>query len=346
MSLAKVDPDGLRDREWEKTALRECPPVPYVPEKDQVQETVSALKGQHLKTSIREDTTLHLSVWHNGTKEAMIMHVGLTMDTIKKCGHFQAYKEAQALYIAKKEVAKQAKDDLSLFDSVSKGSGKSKKSSKKAKEANAAAKASDPEMQATFLRDIKKAKDATENAKGMMTAAASKMFGFYANLLLVEAKYAWNKILEVQMEGNSYVDLQGVLHKGPRGVSHQSFEDCVMFRLLTLFPINAAEQEKYYLTNVLMKPQYVSVHQFVCHIEQLNAYIMQMPCFYNSPSANATTKPENVLFMEAELGSHMLPMCPIQWHDQYNLHKKGMMPLDMRLVLTSPEAIERVCTKE
>jgi hypothetical protein len=56
-------------------------------------------------------------------------------------------------------------------------------------EAKAAAKASDPEMQATFLANLKKAKEATENAKGAMTAAASKMFGFYANLLLVEAKY-------------------------------------------------------------------------------------------------------------------------------------------------------------
>ncbi len=34
------------------------------------------------------------------------------------------------------------------------------------------------------------------------------------------------------------------------------------------------------------------------------------------------------------------------WQDQYNLNKKGMMPLDMRLLLTSLEAIERVCTYE
>jgi hypothetical protein len=88
MSLAKVVSDGLRDRECKRTILRKCPPVPYVPEKDPVQETVSALKGQHLKTLIREDTTLHLSVWHNGTKEALLMHVGSTLDVIKKCGHF------------------------------------------------------------------------------------------------------------------------------------------------------------------------------------------------------------------------------------------------------------------
>jgi hypothetical protein len=71
-----------------------------------------------------------------------------------------------------------------------------------------------------------------------------------------------------------------------------------------------------------------------------------MPCFYYSPNANASTKPEKVPFTEAELGSHVLRMCPIQWQDQYNMNKNGMMPMDMRLFLTSPDAVEHVCTHE
>jgi hypothetical protein len=125
---------------------------------------------------------------------------------------------------------------------------------------------------------------------------------------------------------------------------HDSFNDCMMFHLLTAFPINAAEQEKYYILNILKKPQRVNVHQFVHRVEQLNAYISQMPSFYYSPNANASTKPENIPFMEAELGAHMLHMCPIQWQDQYNMNKKGMTPMDMRSLLTSLEAIEHVCT--
>ncbi len=50
--------------------------------------------------------------------------------------------------------------------------------------------------------------------------------------------------------------------------------------------------------------------------------------------------------MEAELGAHVLHMCPLQWQDQYNMNKKGMMPMDMCLLLTSLEAVERVCTYE
>jgi hypothetical protein len=119
-----------------------------------------------------------------------------------------------------------------------------------------------------------------------------------------------------------------------------------MFHLLNAFPINAAEQEKYYILNVLKKPQHTNVRHFVHCVEQLNAYIAQIPCFYYSPNANAITKPENVPFTEAELGAHVLRMCSIQWQDQYNMNKKGMTPMDMRLLLTSLEAIERDCTYE
>ncbi len=116
--------------------------------------------------------------------------------------------------------------------------------------------------------------------------------------------------------------------------------------LLTAFPINAAEQEKYYISNVLKKPQCINVRQFVRRVEQLNAYIAQMPCFYYSPNANASTKPENVPFTEAELEAHVLRMCHIQWQDQNNMNEKGMTPMDMRLLLTLLEAFKCVCTYE
>ncbi len=71
-----------------------------------------------------------------------------------------------------------------------------------------------------------------------------------------------------------------------------------------------------------------------------------MPCLYYSPNGNASIKPKIIPFTEAELGSHVLSMCPLQWQDQYNMNKKGMMLMDMRLLLNLLEAIKRVCTYE
>jgi hypothetical protein len=101
-----------------------------------------------------------------------------------------------------------------LLDRVtSKGAEKSKKSSRKAKKAEATAESPDPEMQANFLLDLKKAKEAAENAKGEMIPPANKMFQFYANLLSVEAKYTWNKIIQEQTQSDPYIDLQGVYER-------------------------------------------------------------------------------------------------------------------------------------
>jgi hypothetical protein len=119
-----------------------------------------------------------------------------------------------------------------------------------------------------------------------------------------------------------------------------------MFHLLAVFPNNAAKQEKYYLSNVLKKPQRVGVNQFVQCVEQLNAYVAQLPCWYYSPSYVTGMMSENVMFTEADLASPVLRMCLYQWQDQYNLHEKGTTPIDMHSLQASLKAIEHVCTPE
>jgi hypothetical protein len=211
-------------------------------------------------------------VWHkNKTREAFLMHVTAVLDALKKRGHFKDYEKAQKAFMEHKQAVKSAKAGLALLDGSSKGLGKSRKAKKaeakakeakaKAKEANAKSKEAegatkvpgDP-MKAAFQADHEKAKKAMEDAKGAMTAAASEMFMFYSNLLSPESKNSWNKIVIKQTESDLFVNLQGVSLEGLRGTSCKSFDNYVIFHLLTAFPINAAEQEKYYITNVLKKP--------------------------------------------------------------------------------------------
>jgi hypothetical protein len=68
MSLAKSVPNGLKPRKCKQTKLGEPPPVPYIPEKDKVQEEVAKLRNLQIKTLLEKDTTLNFPVWHeNGT---------------------------------------------------------------------------------------------------------------------------------------------------------------------------------------------------------------------------------------------------------------------------------------
>jgi hypothetical protein len=258
MSLTKAVPKGIRDKECERFALREHPPVPHVPENDPIQEKVSALKSdQSLKTTIGEDAELRLPIWHCGMREAFLMHVSTALDIIKKQGTFKAYKEAHKAYVEQCEVAKQAKAALAILTApTSKGekdskkaSGKNRsekeKASQKTKEGVALADAAAPELCTEYQATYEKASIAKETTKNKKEAAATKMFQLYANLLSLDAKYLWNKIVREQTEADPFKDLQGMSRKGPRGLTQESFGKCVMFPLLTVFPNNAAEQEKY-----------------------------------------------------------------------------------------------------
>jgi hypothetical protein len=249
------------DKECERFALQERPPVPYVLEKDPVQEMVSALKsGQSLKTTIGVDAELRLPIWHCGTRKAFLMHVSSALNAIKKRGTFKAFKEAHEAYVEQREVAKQAKAALALLLApTSKGEKASKKASEKIpvkksskkekvsqknKEGAALANAPTPELCNEYQALYNKATFTKETAKNKREAAATKMFQFYVNLLSLDAKYSWNKIVQEQTEADPFKDLQGISRKGPRGLSRESLDDCIMFHLLTVFPNNAAEQEK------------------------------------------------------------------------------------------------------
>jgi hypothetical protein len=133
MLIAKAVPKGIKDRECERFALQECPPVPYVPEKYPVQEMVSFLKSdQSLQMTIGADAELCLPIWHCGTREAFLMHVSSALDTIKKWGTFKAYEEAHEAYVEQREVAKEAKVNMSLFATTTSKGEKTKKGTEKA----------------------------------------------------------------------------------------------------------------------------------------------------------------------------------------------------------------------
>jgi len=63
MNMSKTPSDGLKAWECERTKLREPPPVPYVPIRDEVQDEVAKLRNMEIKTTLEKDTTLNFPVW-------------------------------------------------------------------------------------------------------------------------------------------------------------------------------------------------------------------------------------------------------------------------------------------
>jgi hypothetical protein len=198
MSLAKAAPDSLKDRECENMALHERPLIPYVPEKDGVQETVSSFKESHLKTLIKEGTELRVPIWHSGTREAFLIHVGSAQEAIEKKGYFKSFEEQFDEYSEKRGKVKELKKHLKVLKALAAQPQDPKETTVEADDDSSAT------LHAKAKAVLKEATLTAVEATTLHDKAAADMFQLYANLLSVDARYAWNKIVQEQTEADPY----------------------------------------------------------------------------------------------------------------------------------------------
>jgi hypothetical protein len=85
MSHAKVAPEGLKPQECERNAGRSKPPIPYIPEKDVLQEAVDS-SANTLKLTLPHKVELRVPVWSKGTPEQFLVHVQSALDAIRQKG--------------------------------------------------------------------------------------------------------------------------------------------------------------------------------------------------------------------------------------------------------------------
>ncbi len=163
-----------------------------------------------------------------------------------------------------------------------------------------------PDNLKASLKDTLLEKKKAIEAKAM---AAEGFFSLYANLLSKDARFRWDKVVSSQVGTAPWTDLQGNEHKKECKKSMESFQDCITFHLLDMFPSDAAEQQRFYISNVLKKPQRVPVRYFFQRVEQLNSYLSHLPCTYESPLAPTSTTPVQS-YDEADLPNLLLRMCP------------------------------------
>ncbi len=172
-----------------------------------------------------------------------------------------------------------------------------------------------------------------------MAEVARKMFVLYKNLLSKNARHKWTTVVESQVDAPTWTELKGILHTVARVPLLQSFEDCVKFHLLSVFPLNTAEQERYHINVHLKKPTQVLICHFVDRLVQLNAYLGTLPGVYNSPKAIGKTK-KITPFNEADLAQLILKMCPTEWQNQYSL-SQGIILQEMQSLLDTLKIIEK-----
>jgi len=307
----KSCPKGLKAFEVERGHTRE-PPIPYIPVADEVAEAVTKTSGASgYKLDLPSGIKVTHALWESGNAEAFLKHVMAAMSYVTKKGYIKEYEvaESEAALAAHES---QIRGDLYLA-------------------------ASPPA--AAELADCGVAERKVLEKNLAMVEVARKMFVLYENLLSENARHKWTTVMESQDDAMTWKDLRGTEHTVARVHSLQSFEDCVKFHLLSVFPPDAAEQERYYINVHLKKPTRVLIRHFVDRLVQLNAYLGTLPGVYDSPKAIGKTK-KITPFDEADLAQLILKMCPTEWQNQYSL-SQGIIPQDMRSLLDTLEIIEK-----
>ena len=317
MSHAKAAPEGLRPEECERNAGRIKPPIPYIPEKDILQEAVES-SANTLKLTLPHKVELRVPVWSKGTPEQFLVHVQQALDAIRQKGLQAALEKA-------------SKDKEECTKKLT-----------KANEALANYKGRDenpPEKKA-----VEKAQEAVAREEETCQSLITQVFQLYSNLLTEEARRPWTKILGEQIDVTPWTDLFGVEHAEEQKRSWTSFMDCVTFHLLTVFRSDAAETQRFYISNGLKKPNRVPIRQFVQRVQQLNGYLNLLPCLFYSDRATKLTKAVQA-FDDVDLASHILRMVPRQWQDQYEL-TGNTVPQSVRKLLEALERIEKAFPTE
>ena len=106
----------------------------------------------------------------------------------------------------------------------------------------------------------------------------------------------------------------------------------------TVFHFDAGKVLKYFITNTLKKPNWVSIRQFFVQAEQLYSYLEMLPYLFYNQKVNPTIK-EGLILDDADLATHLLRMCTARWQAQCNL-SENTTPVSTRALLLMVENID------
>jgi len=177
--------------------------------------------------------------------------------------------------------------------------------------------------------------------KAKFLNAVQKPFDLVHQLLIGEAQTQWDKIVMEMFDCDTWVGVNRKTHDCPRIRTWKSLTDCIELHKLTVLPADAAEKQRFYMQQVMRKPQRVTIRQYMSRMGVLNDYIAHLPLIFYSSKAVASTVKGTVIFGDGELASIILTSMPQMWQNQYNL-THSTVPESPRALLPDMENIERV----
>ncbi len=313
MSTSLKSPDRLKDAECKKGQLSHRPPIPYVPVVDTV---MPKEEPQIFKIKLPDASHLSMPIYSHGNNEEYLTHIVAVLQVIeqkelpKKC---QVFAKAVVRWSeALKNLQEAAKSRDTILMSV---------------------------VVTARKVEIEQSQQMLQEAQKAHNKAITELYEQLRNLLSGDAQYQWDCLCCKMHERDSWAAVNGQVTKGRHPQTWMSFLDCLELHKLTVFSADAAKRQRYYIQQVVRKPQRATVQQHISCMGVLNDYVKHLPTLKDSSKAVPTMKKGKIPFGEADLAAIVLSSVPMLWQNQYNLNH-SMVPESTRTLLPDLEAIE------
>ncbi len=261
-----------------------------------------------------DGTNFGMAAFVYGTNEDYLVHVIAVLHIIKKKGLASDIKVARDSIL---EVGREMKPCFQYSEDKTKA----------AKE--------------IWKQMLSKYKEILKAKKGFAIAKTRKAYEMFHCFVVDNLRTQWGKIVHEIHTKDPWIGVNGSSNKGIRVCSWPSFLDCIKLHKLIIFPVDAAEKQRYYMTQTVKKPQLATVCQYMACVGVLNDYLAHLPTVFNSPMAVEGTKKGNLPFNEADLSEIVLNSVPISWMNQYNM-THTTLPDGTRTLLQDLESIKHV----
>jgi hypothetical protein len=253
-SSLKSPPEGLKASKCKKGKLGARPPISYVPPADLIKKQ----EGEQIKVKMPYGTNFLMAAFMSGTNEDYLVHVIAVLCIIKKKG---MAAEIKAAWLAIPAVRKEMAPFLQVPPD-------------KTKEAKTLRPASLEQF-----KGILKAK------KGTAIAVTGQVYEMFCLFIVGDHQTQRDKIVQEMHTKDPWIGVDGASHKGIHVRSLSAFLDCIKLHKLTIFPVDATEEQRYYMVHTVKQPQRVTVCQCMAQMGVLNDYLAHLPTVFNSSMA-------------------------------------------------------------
>jgi hypothetical protein len=237
MSTSLKSPDGLKDAECKKGQLSHQPPIPYIP----VVDIITPKKDpQVFKIKLPDASHLSMPFYSRGNNEENLAHIVAVLGVIeqkglpKKCQVLAKAVARRSKALKNLQEAAESQDTISTSVNVT------------------ACKVEIAQTQ-QMLQEAQKAHD----------KAIAKSYKQLRNLLSSDAQSQWDCVCRKMHECDSWAAVNGQVTKGRRPRTWMSFLDCLKLHKLMVFSADAAKKLRFYIQQVVCKPQRATARQHI-----------------------------------------------------------------------------------